>query len=52
MVTYTVEINERTHEFTSRKMAQAFVAKGYTVMVYKDKKKIYKMCPIDKEEKM
>ena len=51
MVTYTAEMNGRTHKFTNRKMAQALVARGYTVTVCRDGKKIYKMCPIDKEEK-
>lgn len=38
----------KAHEFTNRKMLMKFIQLGYSVEVYKNGKKIYTMCPIDK----
>lgn len=50
MITYATTRKGQTFTFTNRKMAQAFVMKGYTVNVYKNGKKIYTMCPIDNKD--
>lgn len=50
MFTYSVNRNGQLFTFSNRKMALAFVQKGWTVNVYKNGKKIYTMCPIDKND--
>lgn len=44
----------RTVSFTNRRLAMAFINKGYSVDVFKDGKKIYVMSPVglDKSEKV
>ena len=36
--------------FINRSMALSFINRGYIVEVYKNGKKIYVMCPVDKNE--
>ena len=50
MFTYSVNRNGQLFTFSNRKMALAFVQKGWIVNVYKNGKKIYTMYPIDKND--
>lgn len=53
MFSYTaIKEGQKSVSFVNRKMAMAFLQRGYTIEVFKDGKKIYLMKPIDNSEEM